>query len=81
MSQTTQVWQLIALLIIVWLLGGIGLAMVNILAGMFAGENERGKIFGFCLIYQSKISSQFKDRGLFSIRELVKPATASRRAQ
>ena len=46
MSQTTQVWQLIVLLVIVWLLGGIAIAMVNILAGLFAADDERGKIFG-----------------------------------
>lgn len=46
MSQTTQVGPLIALLVINWLLGGIGLAMVYILAGLFAPENERGKTFG-----------------------------------
>jgi MFS family permease len=46
MSQTTQVVPLIALLVINWFLGGIGIAMVQILAGLFAPENERGKIFG-----------------------------------
>jgi len=45
-SQTTQVWQFITLLVIIWLLGGIAFSMVNILAGLFAPENERGKIFG-----------------------------------
>ena len=46
MSQTTQVWQVVALMVSIWSLGGIGLGMVNILAGMFAPENERGRIFG-----------------------------------
>jgi ACDE family multidrug resistance protein len=46
MSQATQVGQLIVLLALIWLLGGSGLAMVNILAGLFAPEDERGRIFG-----------------------------------
>src|SRR5215813_860488 len=46
MSQVTGVELLILLLVVNWLLGGIGLAMVNIMAGLFAPEHERGRIFG-----------------------------------
>ncbi|MHB8628821.1 MAG: MFS transporter [Aggregatilineales bacterium] len=46
MSQVTQFWQLIPLTIIVWFFAGVGISMVTIVAGLFAGESERGKVFG-----------------------------------
>lgn len=46
MGRVISVWQLVALTATVWFLGGIGLAMTNILTGLFAEETERGKIFG-----------------------------------
>jgi MFS family permease len=46
MTQVTQFWQLIVLTGIVWLVGGIGISTITILAGLAAGERERGKIFG-----------------------------------
>jgi len=46
MGQVTQLWQLVVLNAIVWFVGGVGLALTNILAGLFAGKQERGKVFG-----------------------------------
>ncbi len=45
-SQTTQVWLVVTLLVISSLLAGTALALANILAGLFARDNERGKVFG-----------------------------------
>jgi MFS family permease len=46
MGQATAFWQLVILTAIVWFFFGIGLTVISILAGMFAGEAERGKVFG-----------------------------------
>jgi MFS family permease len=46
MGRVENVWALSALTAILWFCGGLGLALVGILAGLSAGENERGKIFG-----------------------------------
>ena len=46
MSRATNVWQLAVLTATAWFLGGVGGALINILAGLFAEEAERGKIFG-----------------------------------
>src|SRR5512139_3000663 len=46
MGQASNVWQLAALTAVVWLLGGLALALTMILAGLFAGPEERGSIFG-----------------------------------
>lgn len=46
MGQATNIWQLAFLTILMWFFGGIGLSSVNILTGLHAGEDERGKIFG-----------------------------------
>jgi len=40
------IWELTVFTAIIWLCGGLGLALISILAGLSAGENERGKIFG-----------------------------------
>jgi len=37
---------LVVLTAILWFLGGMGLTLVSILAGIFARESERGKVFG-----------------------------------
>ncbi len=39
-------WALVAFTALLWFMGGLMLALVSILAGLSAGENERGKIFG-----------------------------------
>lgn len=46
MGLATSVWQLAVLTAIVWFLGGLMLVEISILAGLFAGETERGKVFG-----------------------------------
>ncbi len=46
MGRASAFWQLVVLTAIVWFCLGIGLSAINILAGIFAGETERGKIFG-----------------------------------
>ena len=45
-GQVANVWQLTALTAVGWFLGGLGLGMIMILAGLFAGPGERGKVFG-----------------------------------
>jgi MFS family permease len=53
MGQVREFWQLAILTIIVYFLIGIGSITINILAGLFAGASERGKIFGVLAINTS----------------------------
>jgi len=46
MGRATNVWHLTALTASVWFSGGVGLALISILTGLFAEETERGKVFG-----------------------------------
>jgi MFS family permease len=46
MGQATTIYQLAALTATVWFFGGMQLAMLGVLAGLFAEESERGKVFG-----------------------------------
>jgi MFS family permease len=46
MGQVNSIWALTILTALLWFCGGLGLGLIGILTGMFAGENERGKIFG-----------------------------------
>lgn len=46
MGQASTVWGLTVLTAVLWFFGGLGLALIAILTGLSAGENERGKIFG-----------------------------------
>ncbi len=46
MGQARNIWQLAAATAAVWFLLGIGGAVLLILAGLFAAENERGRVFG-----------------------------------
>lgn len=46
MGQVTALWQLTALTAFIWFMGGVGLTLIMILAGLFAGKNERGRVFG-----------------------------------
>ncbi len=41
-----NIWGLSVLTAILWFCGGLGLALIGILTGLSAGEDERGKIFG-----------------------------------
>jgi MFS family permease len=45
-GRVTDMWHLAMLTATLWFLLGIGVALVNILTGLAAGEKERGKIFG-----------------------------------
>lgn len=46
LGQVSNPWQLTALTSTVWFLGGISLTLIGILAGLFAEQMERGKVFG-----------------------------------
>jgi len=46
MGQVNAPWQLTILTALVWFIGGFGLTLVMILAGLFADKNERGRVFG-----------------------------------
>jgi DHA1 family putative efflux transporter-like MFS transporter/DHA1 family purine base/nucleoside efflux pump-like MFS transporter len=46
MGMASNIWQLAVLSIIVWFLGGVEITLINTLAGLFAEEDKRGKIFG-----------------------------------
>jgi len=50
LSAAVSFWQLAVLTAIVFFLIGVGLGMITILAGLFAGETERGKVFGVLAI-------------------------------
>jgi len=47
MGSATNIWQLTVLSAAVWFLGGMQLALVNILTGLFAEQAKRGAVFGF----------------------------------
>ncbi len=53
MGQATAFWQLALLTAIVWFFVGVGFTTISILAGLFAGQAERGKIFGVLAINTS----------------------------
>jgi SET family sugar efflux transporter-like MFS transporter len=53
MGQATTFWQLAILTAIVWLFVGVGFTAISVLAGLFAGEAERGKVFGILAINTS----------------------------
>jgi len=46
MGRVDSVWTLTLATALLWFSGGLGLALIGILAGMSAAENERGRIFG-----------------------------------
>lgn len=46
MGRVVSIWQLTALTATVWFSGGLALALISILAGLFAEESERGRVFG-----------------------------------
>jgi len=51
MGRATNIWQLTILTGTTWFLGGMGVALVNILVGLFAEKTERGKIFGILSLF------------------------------
>ena len=46
MGQGTSIWYLIALTATIWFIGGLELTLLKVLAGLFAEEGERGRVFG-----------------------------------
>jgi MFS family permease len=50
MGQVNSIWALTLLTALLWFCGGLGLALIGILTGMSAGENERGKTFGILAV-------------------------------
>lgn len=46
LGRVTTLWALIVLTALLWLLAGMGLALIMILTGLSAGKDERGKVFG-----------------------------------
>jgi MFS family permease len=46
MGMTSNIWQLAVLTATAWFLCGMQIVLVNILTGLFAEEDHRGKIFG-----------------------------------
>lgn len=50
MGQVSELWQLIILTVIVFFFIGITFTAINVLAGLFASEAERGKVFGILAI-------------------------------
>jgi len=46
MGRAANVWQLTALTSALWFWGGLGFALINFLAGLLAGKDERGRVFG-----------------------------------
>jgi MFS family permease len=46
MGRAATFWQLTALTALNWFFGGMGLALISILTGLFTDERDRGRIFG-----------------------------------
>ena len=47
MGAVENIWQLTALTVIHFFLGGISTTLISILAGLFSEKDERGRIFGY----------------------------------
>jgi MFS family permease len=50
MGLASSIWSLTLLTALLWFCGGLGLALMGILAGLSAGEGERGKVFGILAV-------------------------------
>lgn len=50
LGQATALWQVVVLTAIVWFSGGVGLALVSILTGLYAAGGKRGKSFGMMFL-------------------------------
>jgi len=53
MGQVTTTWQLTILTALLWFLGGVMLTLLMTIAGLFAEEDERGKIFGILTLTEA----------------------------
>lgn len=50
MGQVRSVWALAVLTTLVWFIGGVGIAVTNVLAGRLAPADRRGKVFGLLMV-------------------------------
>ncbi len=46
LGRVTNAWEMTIVIALVWFIGGLGLTLVMILAGLFAAKSERGRVFG-----------------------------------
>ena len=46
MGQAADAWQLTVLTAFVWFMGALEMGLLSILAGLFVGKDERGRVFG-----------------------------------
>jgi MFS family permease len=82
MSEATTITELMILMAVLWFAGGMVATMVNILAGLYAEEHERGRVFGIlwlCIplssVFTGLTTGQIVDRwgfeGLFVLAALL----------
>ena len=50
LGRSTSFWQAILLTAVIWFLGGVGTALVNVQAGQHAARNQRGRSFGLMFL-------------------------------
>jgi len=50
LGQAQALWQVIVLTGLIWFVGGIGLALVSVLTGLYANGRSRGKSFGLMFL-------------------------------
>ncbi|NCF65819.1 MAG: MFS transporter [Chloroflexi bacterium] len=50
LGRSTSFWQAILLTAVIWFLGGVGTALVNVQAGQYAARNQRGRSFGLMFL-------------------------------
>src|SRR5882724_2873129 len=53
MGRITEFWELVVLTALVWFFIGMTFTTISILAGLFAGQSERGKVFGILAVNTS----------------------------
>lgn len=73
MGYAENLTQLTISTMLCWFVSGVGISLTNILAGMYAGENERGRVFGVlglaggaAQIAAGMVSGTIMDAGGFS---------------
>jgi MFS family permease len=71
-SRVTNVEQLAALTFTAWFLAALGFVLVSILAGLFAPETERGKVFGILALTNALgLSDRWGYAAMFEVVGLV----------